>query len=203
MANPYRIIGKTLRLARKSKGYTQEFLAEAIGVHRVSLARWEKGECEPSMQQAFKLALLLDLELPALLSPEWIKASDLKDIPLKQLQNGTAAALKVFPQDEILSRVPEIPGPRLQRILQGLAPTAYEIHLFRERLGSKFQPGVRSGPSLSPESEVQQMMMLVVERLQHIEFLVKKRRKNRRSRRRSENAENAKNEPRKAGEEDA
>lgn len=37
----------TARLIRISAGISQERLAAEVGVHRVTLARWESGECRP------------------------------------------------------------------------------------------------------------------------------------------------------------
>jgi transcriptional regulator with XRE-family HTH domain len=49
-----------LRLAREDAGLTQQELANAIGVSRVTVVRWEGGRQEPSLQQALWLADVLD-----------------------------------------------------------------------------------------------------------------------------------------------
>lgn len=50
-------IGDKIRLARKGK-YTQAQLAELLGVHEVTVRRWEseKGDREPSIQEVFLCA---------------------------------------------------------------------------------------------------------------------------------------------------
>lgn len=54
-------MGKRMRLARsrKTAGYTQEGFAEALGVDRCTVARWERGEQEPLPHFRRKMAHLL------------------------------------------------------------------------------------------------------------------------------------------------
>jgi DNA-binding XRE family transcriptional regulator len=47
------------RLIRLSAGVTQERLAREVGVHRVTLARWEAGECQPRGEVRVKYARIL------------------------------------------------------------------------------------------------------------------------------------------------
>ncbi|MFF5113222.1 helix-turn-helix domain-containing protein [Streptosporangium sp. NPDC000509] len=57
---------------RRSLGYTQESFAEHVGADRSTIARWERGECEPLPFVRPKLAMLLQVtpaELDALLNP--------------------------------------------------------------------------------------------------------------------------------------
>lgn len=55
-----------LRAAREAKGYTVAGLAEALGVHRRTLERWEAGTTTPTRAQLRVLALLLDVPEEAL-----------------------------------------------------------------------------------------------------------------------------------------
>lgn len=41
-------VAQILRAARADAGLTQAALARAIGVHRVTVTRWERGHAEPS-----------------------------------------------------------------------------------------------------------------------------------------------------------
>lgn len=57
---------------RKALGYSQEALAEHMSVDRSTVARWERGECEPQPYIRRKLAQVLQvtpLELDGLLAP--------------------------------------------------------------------------------------------------------------------------------------
>ena len=47
--------GDNLKFVRKAAGLTQEQLAEAVGVHQVQVARWEKG-AEPGVVVLHKMA---------------------------------------------------------------------------------------------------------------------------------------------------
>ncbi|WP_031479809.1 helix-turn-helix transcriptional regulator [Streptomyces bicolor] len=66
---------KRQRLAqrRKSRGYTQEQLADALGVDRTTVQRWERGEVDPQPHQRPRLQRLLELtsrELDELLAAD-------------------------------------------------------------------------------------------------------------------------------------
>lgn len=56
-------LGKMLRTLRKEKGYTQEFLAEKIGVHPTYIGKLENGKSNLSVMLLFKLSRALDTNL--------------------------------------------------------------------------------------------------------------------------------------------
>lgn len=53
----------TLEEIRKSKGYTQAALAEALGVDQSTVCLWEKGKTCPRAEIAYRLAELLGCTL--------------------------------------------------------------------------------------------------------------------------------------------
>lgn len=57
------MIGKNLQKMRKQKGLTQEALAEAAGVARQTIAKWEAEESSPDLETAQRLAAALDVSL--------------------------------------------------------------------------------------------------------------------------------------------
>jgi putative transposase len=70
-----RLAARRPRLAgrRKALGYTQEFLAEQLGVDRTTVGRWERGETDPFPYIRRKLCQVLKVppgELDILLNPE-------------------------------------------------------------------------------------------------------------------------------------
>ncbi|MDQ3761118.1 MAG: helix-turn-helix transcriptional regulator [Actinomycetota bacterium] len=60
---------RSFALARKGAGYTQESLAEALGVDRTTVARWETGVTEPHLWQRSKIAEALGVSLEKLARP--------------------------------------------------------------------------------------------------------------------------------------
>lgn len=53
--------------ARKMLGLSQEKLAEALGVSRNTISRWERGECSPNVDNMAELErMLAQLETPAI-----------------------------------------------------------------------------------------------------------------------------------------
>lgn len=59
-----------LREIRKMRGMTQTQLAQAAQIHRVTIARYESGQCVPSVDKAVRLASVLGVSLDVLLGKE-------------------------------------------------------------------------------------------------------------------------------------
>ena len=59
-----------LQQARKFRGFTQEQLAEEIGVTRQSISKWEMGDTYPETERLIQLAGKLDTSLDNLLKEE-------------------------------------------------------------------------------------------------------------------------------------
>ena len=53
--------GSNIKLARNSKGYSQENLAKALGVNRSTIARYESGEILPNAEQIAMICEELDI----------------------------------------------------------------------------------------------------------------------------------------------
>lgn len=64
------IIGTKLRHAREFKNYSQEYMAESLGVAQSTYGRWEKGEVIPKLEMLEKAAEILEVPVQALFSPE-------------------------------------------------------------------------------------------------------------------------------------
>ena len=62
------MIGKNLQKLRKQRNMTQEALAEALGVARQTIAKWETGESAPDLEMSGKLASVLNVSLDDLVN---------------------------------------------------------------------------------------------------------------------------------------
>jgi len=69
-------IGNNLFEARKKSGYSQEEVAEQLGVSRQTISKWELNETIPDIYQSKKMAKLYDLTLDELIKFD----VDLKEI---------------------------------------------------------------------------------------------------------------------------
>jgi transcriptional regulator with XRE-family HTH domain len=100
--------GKRRRFAerRKAVGHSQESFAEAVGVDRSTVGRWERGEIDPHPWQRPKLARVLDVtaaQLDALVSPD---AEDPTSVVASQwLANNSALDADEFDALELARRV--------------------------------------------------------------------------------------------------
>ena len=61
------LVGKRIRKAREAAGFTQEKLAEMVGVSRTAVVRWESGEVDPTIDHLVKITELLDVSADFLL----------------------------------------------------------------------------------------------------------------------------------------
>ena len=55
-----------LKLLRKQYGFTQEQIAEKLGVSRQTIAKWERGECLPDIENVIALADLYEITVDQL-----------------------------------------------------------------------------------------------------------------------------------------
>jgi len=60
-------IGERIRELREAKGWTQDDLAEAAGIHRVTIAKYEAGKVEPKSTSLSRLAAALEVDAGFLL----------------------------------------------------------------------------------------------------------------------------------------
>ena len=56
-------LGEVIKKHREDKGFTQEMLAERLGVSRQAVSKWEKGTTEPSTSNLFALAKVFDMPI--------------------------------------------------------------------------------------------------------------------------------------------
>ena len=63
-------IAENILTTRQAARLTQEQLAEAVGVSRQTVAKWESGETSPDLEHAASLASALDTTLDALVTFE-------------------------------------------------------------------------------------------------------------------------------------
>lgn len=57
---------KNLKLLRKHFSYTQEQIAEKLGVSRQTIAKWERGECLPDIENLIALAGIYEVTVDSL-----------------------------------------------------------------------------------------------------------------------------------------
>ena len=62
------MIGRNLQKLRKQKSLTQEALAEAVGVARQTIAKWESEESTPDLEMSGRLAAALEVTLDDLVN---------------------------------------------------------------------------------------------------------------------------------------
>ncbi len=66
------IKANNFKLFRKKSGYTQEDIAEKLGVSRQAVAKWENGDTTPDIEFCIQLAELYGTTLDALVCQEFM-----------------------------------------------------------------------------------------------------------------------------------
>ena len=73
-------LGIRIKQARENAGFTQEQLAERIGISRATIARYESGEIEPKLKNLIAIAEQLQISTDYLLGLNMNGYSQLPDI---------------------------------------------------------------------------------------------------------------------------
>ena len=79
-------LANRIRLARKQKHLSQDFMAEQLGVSRQAISRWENGQAQPSTKNIMKIAALLDITVDQLTSSN-VAELNTKFMELEQQDN--------------------------------------------------------------------------------------------------------------------
>lgn len=64
------IISRYLQFLRKSHNYTQDGLAEKLGITRQSVSKWETGTALPDIETLLQLSRLYDITINDILEPD-------------------------------------------------------------------------------------------------------------------------------------
>ena len=56
-------LGEKLKILRKEKGYTQEYLAEKVGIHPTYIGKIESGKNNISIKMLFRISRALKVKL--------------------------------------------------------------------------------------------------------------------------------------------
>lgn len=74
-------IGNRILELRKQNNYSQEQLAEKMGVARQTISKWELGETSPDLEQAKKLSQIFKVSLDDLIN------NDIKNVLIEKVSN--------------------------------------------------------------------------------------------------------------------
>lgn len=96
MTIDYRIIGKQIKIARKRKGLTQEFLAEAIERDRSYISYIETGKKKLGLETLLLIANALDVSADELLSFNLLQRRAVSDDLTTLLDNCTPQERKII-----------------------------------------------------------------------------------------------------------
>jgi transcriptional regulator with XRE-family HTH domain len=119
------LISDNIKHLRKQKGFTQEQLAEKVGIKRSLLGAYEEGRAEPGLYNLIMFSKILEVSVDALISgdlkdPESYKQMMQKDIEAKKLR---VLSITVDKNDN--ESVPMVPQKAAAGYLNGYADPEY------------------------------------------------------------------------------
>ena len=85
-------LGEQLKTLRKRTGFSQELVAERIGVSRQAVTKWEAGQTVPTAENLLALSQLYQVPLEGLMEDRSARVGDGEDNPMLR-ENKTVAAL--------------------------------------------------------------------------------------------------------------
>ena len=83
-------IGNKIMSLRKKNGFSQEELAEKVGVARQTISKWELGETSPDLKQAKELSKIFNVSLDEL------TGNNIKDILVEKTSNTEKLAALIL-----------------------------------------------------------------------------------------------------------
>ncbi|HEX2164747.1 MAG TPA: helix-turn-helix transcriptional regulator, partial [Thermoanaerobaculia bacterium] len=107
----------SLRVLREARSFTQKELAEACGIERNTISKYENGWIQPSRDRLRRMLTALGVDYAALEEAERFVTRLAGEAPAEPPPSGTAAA----PRDRQIRQVSEDLGRSLGRLLELLA----------------------------------------------------------------------------------
>ena len=88
------MLNENIKQLRKNKGYTQETLAQQLGVVRQTVSKWEKGLSVPDAELLQKLAEVLEVDVGELLGAAAVSEKDNGEIAQQLARINEQLAIK-------------------------------------------------------------------------------------------------------------
>ena len=88
------MLNENIKQLRKNKGYTQETLAQQLGVVRQTVSKWEKGLSVPDAELLQKLAEVLEVDVGELLGAAAVAEQDNGEIARQLARINEQLAIK-------------------------------------------------------------------------------------------------------------
>ena len=95
MKHKFNTFGETLTFYRKQKGYTQQQIADILGINRTTYTKYETSVTEPSIEMLRHLSQLLDVDFNALLGMV-LREKDVNDEKPETLSPEEVALVQAY-----------------------------------------------------------------------------------------------------------
>ncbi len=123
-------LGESIRRLRKESGFTQEQLAEALGVTTGAVHKWESGKSTPELPMLVDIAEFFETSVDALLNYGWQKLS----------MGQAVEKLRHFPVDKNLQEGMRFAEKALQKYPNSFEVIYYSAKVYFLSLDPKYMP---------------------------------------------------------------
>lgn len=123
------IVSDNIKHFRKQKKYTQEQLAEKIGIKRSLLGAYEEGRAEPGLSYLIKMSQIFDVAVDDLISEDLTDPKRQKEVLKKDIEGKKLRVLSITVDKDDNENIQMVPQKAAAGYLNGYADPEYVSEL--------------------------------------------------------------------------
>ena len=123
------LINENIKYLRKQKGFTQEQLAEKIGIKRSLVGAYEEGRAEPNLNTLSLFSKIFDLSVDILISEKLSEGDHYKEIQKKDIEGKKLRVLSITVDKDDNENVHLVPQKAAAGYLNGFSDPEYVAEL--------------------------------------------------------------------------
>jgi transcriptional regulator with XRE-family HTH domain len=123
------IVSENIKYFRKQKKYTQEQLAEKIGIKRSLLGAYEEGRAEPGLSYLIKMSQIFDVAVDDLISQDLTDPQKQKEALKKDIEGKKLRVLSITVDKDDNENIQMVPQKAAAGYLNGYADPEYVSEL--------------------------------------------------------------------------
>jgi transcriptional regulator with XRE-family HTH domain len=123
------LLSENLKYLRKQKGFTQELLAEKLGIKRSLVGAYEEGRAEPGLLNLQKISQVFEVSIDNLISEDYTDPSLSKKLFQKDIEARKLRVLSITVDKDERENILLVPQKAAAGYLNGYADTEYVAEL--------------------------------------------------------------------------
>jgi transcriptional regulator with XRE-family HTH domain len=123
------MVSDNIKYLRKQKGYTQEQMAEKIGIKRSLLGAYEEGRAEPGLENLLKMSKIFDVSVDNIISENLSDPEKQKELVKKDIEGKKLRVLAITVDKDEKENIQLVPQKAAAGYLNGYADPEYVSEL--------------------------------------------------------------------------